>query len=98
MPSGINKYQNQAETIGVIFIIQFKRKPARIPKIITLSATLNEGLVDLDKETFYDSGSVKVANAKIKCWKAGGHGAQTFLQVVENSCNLGVYTRTLISL
>ena len=28
-------------------------------------------------------------NAKIKCWKAGGHGAQTFLQVVENSCNPG---------
>ena len=46
-------------------------------------------MVDLDKDTFYDSGSVKVANAKIKCWKAGGHGAQTFLQVVENSCNPG---------
>ena len=43
----------------------------------------------MDKDTFYDSGSVKVANAKIKCWKAGGHGAQTFLQVVENSCNPG---------
>lgn len=58
-------------------------------KIITLSAALNEGLVDLDKDTFYDTGSVKVANAKIKCWKAGGHGYQTFLQVVENSCNPG---------
>ena len=46
-------------------------------------------MVDLDKDTFYDSGKVMVANAKIKCWKAGGHGAQTFLQVVENSCNPG---------
>lgn len=45
--------------------------------------------MDLDNDTFYDAGSVKVANAKIKCWKAGGHGAQTFLQVVENSCNPG---------
>ncbi len=34
-------------------------------------------------------GSVRVANAKIKCWKTKGHGAQTFLQVVENSCNPG---------
>ena len=67
-------------------------------KIITLSAALNEGLVDLDKDTFYDAGSVKVANAKIKCWKAGGHGAQTFLQVVENSCNLLVNTGTHLSL
>lgn len=64
-------------------------EPGSTFKIITLSAALNEGLVDLDNETFYDSGSVQVANARIKCWKAGGHGAQTFLQVVENSCNPG---------
>ena len=25
----------------------------------------------------------------IKCWKAGGHGSQTFLEVVQNSCNPG---------
>ena len=64
-------------------------EPGSTFKIITLSAALNEGLVDLDNETFYDSGSVQVANARMKCWKAGGHGAQTFLQVVENSCNPG---------
>lgn len=64
-------------------------EPGSTFKIITLSAALNEGLVDLDKDTFYDSGSVRVANAKIKCWKSGGHGYQTFLQVVENSCNPG---------
>ena len=64
-------------------------EPGSTFKIITLAAALNEGLVNLDNENFYDAGSVKVANAKIKCWKAGGHGAQTFLQVVENSCNPG---------
>lgn len=64
-------------------------EPGSTFKIITLSAALNENLVDLDNETFYDAGSVKVASAKIKCWKAGGHGQQTFLQVVENSCNPG---------
>ena len=29
---------------------------------------------------------------RIKCWKAGGHGHQTYLQVVENSCNPGFVT------
>lgn len=58
-------------------------------KIITLATALNENLVDLQNEHFYDGGSVRVANAKIKCWKTKGHGDQTFLQVVENSCNPG---------
>ena len=66
-------------------------------KIITLAASLNENIVDLDKETFNDGGSIQVENARIKCWKAGGHGHQTYLQVVENSCNLGVTTRTFLS-
>ena len=64
-------------------------EPGSTFKIITLAAAINEGLVNLDNEHFYDSGSVKVATAKIKCWKTGGHGSQTFLQVVENSCNPG---------
>lgn len=46
-------------------------------------------MVDLDKDTFNDSGSVNVDGARIKCWKHGGHGHQTFLQVVQNSCNPG---------
>ena len=64
-------------------------EPGSTFKIITLAASLNEGLVNLDKDTFYDSGSVRVANAKIRCWKTKGHGHQTFLQVVENSGNPG---------
>ncbi len=69
-------------------------EPGSTFKIITLAASLNEKLVDLDRDTFFDAGYVKVANAKIRCWKAGGHGYQTFLQVVENSCNLGINTGT----
>lgn len=58
-------------------------------KILTLSAAVNEGVVDLTKDVFYDGGSVNVDGARIKCWKAGGHGSQTFLEVVQNSCNPG---------
>ena len=83
-------YQNyDIETLNRNLPIWATYEPGSTFKIITLSAALNEGLVNLDKENFYDAGSVKVANAKIKCWKAGGHGHQSFLQVVENSCNPG---------
>ena len=58
-------------------------------KIITLAASIEEKTVDLLKDTFYDSGSVNVEGARIKCWKAGGHGLQTYLEVVQNSCNPG---------
>ncbi len=85
----INYQDYTQETLNRNLPIWATYEPGSTFKIITLSAALNEGLVDLDNETFYDSGSVKVANAKIRCWKAGGHGEQTFLQVVENSCNPG---------
>ena len=65
-------------------------------KIITLATVLEEKLIDLDKDTFYDSGSVNIDGARIKCWKKGGHGAETYLDVVKNSCNLGVTTRTFL--
>lgn len=58
-------------------------------KIITLATALEEKLVDLNNDTFFDSGGIKVENATLHCWKHGGHGNQTFLEVVENSCNPG---------
>ena len=64
-------------------------EPGSTFKIITLAAALEEGKVNLEKEHFHDSGSVQVAGARLKCWKRGGHGDQSFLEVVENSCNPG---------
>ena len=64
-------------------------EPGSTFKIITLAASVQENVVDLLNDTFYDGGSVNVEGARIKCWKAGGHGAQTYLQVVQNSCNPG---------
>ncbi|WP_379967032.1 stage V sporulation protein D [Ectobacillus sp. sgz5001026] len=64
-------------------------EPGSTFKIITLAAALNENLVNLDKDTFFDSGSVKVGGATLHCWKRGGHGQETFLEVVQNSCNPG---------
>ena len=64
-------------------------EPGSTFKIITLSASLQEKTVDLYNDKFYDGGSVNVDGARIKCWKPGGHKEETFLQVVENSCNPG---------
>src|SRR5699024_2708632 len=36
-----------------------------------------------------DKGSIKVGGSKLRCWKGGGHGQQTYLEVVQNSCNPG---------
>ncbi len=91
-PSNYQDYST--EEINRNLPIWMNYEPGSTFKIITLAASLQEDTVDLQNERFYDGGSVRVANAKIKCWKAGGHGSQTFLQVVENSCNLGVNTAT----
>ncbi|MFE8695282.1 stage V sporulation protein D [Cytobacillus sp. FJAT-53684] len=64
-------------------------EPGSTFKIITLAAALEEGEVDLEKDHFHDPGYVKVGGARLRCWKKGGHGSQSFLEVVQNSCNPG---------
>lgn len=63
-------------------------EPGSTFKVVTLSAALQEKKVNLN-DKFFDPGYYEVAGHKIKCWKAGGHGSQSFLNVVENSCNPG---------
>ena len=85
-----NDYQTYTqEVLSRNLPIWMTYEPGSTMKITTLSAAINEGVVNLFTDTFYDSGSVNVDGATIHCWKSGGHGAQTFLNVVENSCNPG---------
>ena len=85
-----NNYQDyDTETINRNMAIWASYEPGSTFKILTLSSAVNEKKVDLLKDAFYDGGSVNVDGARIKCWKAGGHGSQTFLEVVQNSCNPG---------
>ncbi|AGK52980.1 stage V sporulation protein D [Bacillus sp. 1NLA3E] len=64
-------------------------EPGSTFKIITLAAALEEKKVDLEKDRFHDPGFVKVGGARLRCWKRGGHGSESFLEVVQNSCNPG---------
>lgn len=88
-----SNYQNYTtEEINRNLPVWMTYEPGSTFKIITLATSLEENVVDLEKDMYYDSGGIQVENARIKCWKAGGHGAQTYLQVVENSCNPGFVT------
>lgn len=85
-----NNYQDyDLETINRNLPIWMSYEPGSTFKIITLASAINENKVNLFEDKFYDSGSITVENARIKCWKSGGHGAESFLNVVENSCNPG---------
>lgn len=69
--------------------IWMQYEPGSTFKIITLAAALEENEVDLTNDRFHDPGFIEVAGHRLRCWKKGGHGSQTFLEVVENSCNPG---------
>ena len=54
-----------------------------------MASSVEENVVDIFKDHFYDSGKVNVDGSILKCWKAHGHGDQTYLEVLQNSCNPG---------
>ena len=61
-------------------------EPGSTFKIITASAGLEEGVVNLDDQ-FNCPGYKIVEDRKIRCHKVGGHGSETFVQGIQNSCN-----------
>lgn len=85
-----NNYKNySSEILSRNLPIWASYEPGSTQKIITTAASIEEKVIDIYNEHFYDSGGVTVDGARIRCWKAGGHGDQTFLQVLQNSCNPG---------
>lgn len=68
------------------FCINDTYEPGSTFKIITSAAALSEKVVSLD-ETFQCNGGLTVADRRIRCHKTGGHGTETFVQGVQNSCN-----------
>ncbi len=83
-----NNYQAYDASTRRNIAVQNGYEPGSTFKIITLSAALQEKKIK-PSEGFFDPGSYTVLGKSVRCWKAGGHGSQTFLQVAENSCNPG---------
>ena len=85
-PNNYKKYTQEVLNRNLPVFSSYE--PGSTFKIITMATALEEKVISLN-DNFYDSGSVKVDGSTLRCWKAGGHGSQTFLQVLENSCNPG---------
>lgn len=68
------------------FAINDTYEPGSTFKIVTASSALEEGVVKLD-DRFSCPGFRIVADRRIRCHKAGGHGSQSFVEGVQNSCN-----------
>ena len=80
-------------TLADMQLLQWRNKalndtyePGSTFKILTLAAALEEGAVDLNT-TVNCSGSVNISNYTIHCSNKAGHGLQTLMQSVGNSCN-----------
>ncbi len=61
-------------------------EPGSTFKIITSAAALNEGVVSLN-DSFHCPGYITVEDRRIRCHKVTGHGSESFVQGVMNSCN-----------
>lgn len=61
-------------------------EPGSTFKVITASAGLEEGVVSLS-DHFSCPGYKIVEDRRIRCHKVAGHGAETFLEAAQNSCN-----------
>lgn len=85
-----NDYQNaDPDVYNRNIPIWMTYEPGSTFKILTFASALNEGLFDMNTDTYYDNGYEIVGGARIKSWKKGGHGLQTFKEVLQNSSNPG---------
>lgn len=80
------------ETINRNLAIWQNFEPGSTFKIVTLASAIEEGVVNVFEDKFYDTGSIRVSGATLHCWRHKGHGLQTYVQVAENSCNPGFVT------
>lgn len=61
-------------------------EPGSVFKVVTAAACLEEGVVTT-RDQFHCPGYYVVEDRRIRCHKIGGHGSETFVQGIQNSCN-----------
>ena len=87
------RIEREESTVADMQLLQWRNKalndtyePGSTFKILTLSAALEEGVVD-KTTTVNCGGSVNISGYTIHCSNKNGHGLQTLVQSVGNSCN-----------
>jgi len=83
-----NNYSEYPQNLWRNAAVSDVYEPGSTFKIVTASAALEEG-VARPEDKFFDPGYAIVSGVRIGCWYHGGHGSQTFIQLLENSCNPG---------
>lgn len=91
LPEGVSakSQEKQQELLNQMWrngCINDTYEPGSTFKVITASAALEAGVVHLS-DNFYCPGYKIVEDRRIRCARTSGHGAQTFTQGLENSCN-----------
>lgn len=86
-PNNYQKYDSKILSRNLPIWASYE--PGSTFKIMTMASSVNEKVIDIFNDHFYDAGKVTVDGSVLKCWKSGGHGDQTYLQVLQNSCNPG---------
>ncbi|MCL5058680.1 MAG: penicillin-binding transpeptidase domain-containing protein [Actinobacteria bacterium] len=66
--------------------LRYNYEPGSTLKMFVAAMALEEGKVS-EGDTFYDPGYIMINNRRINCWDRTGHGAETFAEGVQNSCN-----------
>lgn len=67
--------------------VQDTFEPGSIFKVITAACALESNIGIND--TYVDNGSISVNKVPIHCWYLPGHGTETFVDIIKNSCNVG---------
>lgn len=85
-----NKYQEYNQEIYNRNLPIWKSyEPGSTFKVFSFAAGLDKNLFNMYNDTYYDKGYEIVGGQRIKSWKKGGHGLQTYLEVLQNSSNPG---------
>ncbi|NLW55396.1 MAG: PASTA domain-containing protein [Firmicutes bacterium] len=81
-----NHYASYPSAVRRNWVLVDQFEPGSTFKIVTAAAAMEEGVVHRSSQ-FFDPGFLVVEDRRLRCWRAGGHGSQTFTEAVENSCN-----------
>lgn len=84
-----NNYKTYDSSVWRNIAVSNAYEPGSTFKIVTSSAALQEDIVK-PQDRFYDPGYIQVGKRRVKCWRYyRPHGDQSFVEVVQNSCNPG---------
>ncbi|MCY6354033.1 stage V sporulation protein D [Clostridium sp. ZS2-4] len=64
-------------------------EPGSIFKVITATAAMEEKVIDEENYQITCNGSTTIGKRTIHCWKRTGHGTESFVDILKNSCNVG---------